>query len=77
MLKSMGSSLILAATPSFEAANPKSGMEGSASDPYDLLITSGKVIDPSQRISAVMDVALTSGMVARLAPNIRSAMGAR
>lgn len=70
ILTTMGSSLLLGAVPPVEVADPKPGVEGPASDPYDLLIKGGKVIDPSQQINAVMDVALSFGKVARLAPDI-------
>ncbi len=69
-LTTMGGSLILAAAPGVEADVPKHGVEAPASGPYDLLIKGGRVIDPSQQIDAVMDVALIFGKVARLAPDI-------
>jgi dihydroorotase len=37
---------------------------------YDLLIQGGHVIDPSQKISAVRDVAIAGGKIARIAENI-------
>ena len=37
---------------------------------YDLLIAGGRVIDPGQNLSAVRDVALLHGRVARIAENI-------
>lgn len=37
---------------------------------YDLVLTGGRVIDPSQKIDAVMDVAFAGGKVAKLAPSI-------
>ncbi|MGH9326175.1 MAG: amidohydrolase/deacetylase family metallohydrolase [Terriglobia bacterium] len=66
----MGSSLVLAAAPALGASDSTPTAEGPVADPYDLLIKGGKVIDPSQRINAVMDVALVFGKVARLAPDI-------
>jgi dihydroorotase len=39
---------------------------------YDLLLKGGRVIDPKNRINAVMDVAISSGRIARLAANIPS-----
>jgi dihydroorotase len=38
--------------------------------PYDLLIRGGHVIDPSQDLSAEVDVAIRQGKIARLAANI-------
>ena len=37
---------------------------------YDLLIAGGRVIDPSQNLSAVRDVAIAAGRIARIAPNV-------
>ncbi len=45
--------------------------QGAAAAPlYDLLIQGGRVIDPSQRLSAVRDVAIAGGRIARIAENI-------
>jgi dihydroorotase len=38
--------------------------------PYDTLVKGGRVIDPSQGLSAVTDVAIARGKVARIAPSI-------
>lgn len=40
---------------------------------YDILIRGGHVIDPANKISAVMDVAVSNGKVARVAANIPAA----
>jgi dihydroorotase len=37
---------------------------------YDLLVRGGRVIDPSQDLSADLDIAIQQGKVARIAPNI-------
>jgi dihydroorotase len=37
---------------------------------YDLLITGGRVIDPSQNLSAVRDVAIVAGKIAKIDANI-------
>ena len=37
---------------------------------YDLLIRGGTVIDPSQSIHALNDVAVEAGRIARIAPGI-------
>ncbi len=41
--------------------------------PYDLLIRGGKVIDPSQNLEAVRDVAITGGKIERIDAQIPSA----
>src|SRR5262245_51050446 len=40
---------------------------------YDLLVQGGRVIDPAQRLSAVRDVAIAGGRIARIAENIPAA----
>ena len=40
---------------------------------YDLLIKKGRVVDPSQGIDAVMDVALAGGKVAAVAESLAEA----
>src|SRR5262245_11972496 len=37
---------------------------------YDLILRGGRVIDPSQKIDAVSDVAFAAGKVARIGPNL-------
>lgn len=66
----MGSSLALAAAPRLDAADQSSAIKRAATGPYDLLIKGGHVIDPAQHIDGVMDVAVLSGKIARLAPRI-------
>ena len=39
---------------------------------YDLLLKGGHVIDPKNRINAVMDVGIADGRIARVAPSIPS-----
>jgi dihydroorotase len=41
-----------------------------ASASYDLLIAGGRVVDPSQKLSAERDVAIAGGRIARIAANI-------
>src|SRR5262245_30861973 len=41
-----------------------------AQTPYDLLLKNGRVIDPKNKINAIMDVAVAGGKIARLAANI-------
>jgi dihydroorotase len=40
---------------------------------YDLLIRGGRVVDPSQALSRVADIAIADGKVSRIAPNIPAA----
>jgi dihydroorotase len=42
---------------------------------YDLLIKSGHVIDPANRIDGVMDVAVSGNRIARVAPDIPASQG--
>ncbi|MBI2831552.1 MAG: amidohydrolase/deacetylase family metallohydrolase [Chloroflexi bacterium] len=44
---------------------------------YDLLLKNGRVIDPSQDINGVMDVALTGNKIAALAPKIEASQAKR
>ena len=46
-------------------------------DRYDTLIKGGRVIDPSQNLSAVRDVAITGGKISRIAADIPLALGRR
>src|SRR6266851_4260199 len=56
------------ASASFQAA--AASPQTSASAAYDLLIAGGRVIDPSQKLSAERDVAILGGRIARIASNI-------
>jgi dihydroorotase len=38
---------------------------------YDLILRGGRVIDPSQRLDAVTDIAFSAGKVARIAPGLQ------
>jgi dihydroorotase len=42
---------------------------------YDLILRGGRVIDPSQKIDAVSDVAFAGGKVARVAPRLEAGPG--
>ena len=56
---------------SFSAPAVASAEQGAAPRAsYDLLIAGGRVIDPGQNLSAVRDVAMLHGRVARIAENI-------
>jgi dihydroorotase len=45
-------------------------LSSGAQPVYDLLLKSGHVVDPKNRISRVMDVAVAGGRIARVAPDI-------
>src|SRR5262249_50194670 len=49
------------------AASPAAGQAAAA---YDLLIKGGRVIDPSQKVSGVLVVAIAGGKIAAVAANI-------
>ena len=49
--------------------------ESASSASYDLLVAGGRVIDPGQKLSAVRDVAILHGRVARIAENIPRTQG--
>ena len=53
----------------FRSRPPAAQAPGGAPS-YDLLITGGRVIDPSQNLSAERDVAISGGRIARIAANI-------
>jgi dihydroorotase len=56
---------------SFSAPAVASAEQGAAPRAsYDLLIAGGRVVDPGQNLSAVRDVAILHGRVARIAENI-------
>ncbi|MBI3684246.1 MAG: amidohydrolase/deacetylase family metallohydrolase [Acidobacteria bacterium] len=45
--------------------------------PYDLLLKGGHVIDPKNKISGLMDVAIAGGKIAAVAPNIAASQARR
>jgi dihydroorotase len=59
--------LALAAEPTLP---PSSAQAADSSVACDLLIAGGRVIDPSQKLSAERDVAILHGRIASVAPNI-------
>lgn len=70
-LGQIGSAAILlpelaSAAPQTAAGSP----QALASASYDLLIAGGRVVDPSQKLSAERDVAILGGKIARIASNI-------
>jgi dihydroorotase len=58
------------AAPSPAAALPQTATSSTPSVSYDLLIAGGRVVDPSQKLSAERDVAIAKGRIARIAANI-------
>jgi dihydroorotase len=54
----------------YEQAGPLLDAQTGGAPTYDLLIRGGRVIDPSQGLSAETDVAIRQGKVARIAANI-------
>ena len=54
----------------YEQTSPPLVAQTGGAPIYDLLIRGGRVIDPSQGLSAETDVAIRQGKVARVAPNI-------
>src|SRR5688572_372906 len=49
------------------------GVRGLSAAKYDLLIKGGRVIDPSRRLDAVRDVAITGGRIAAVESNLAAA----
>jgi dihydroorotase len=72
-LTGAGTSLFLGSAPlggSARSAEPAPMSAKHHEKPFDLLIKGGKVIDPSQGLEDLRDVAITGGKVARLDRNI-------
>jgi len=71
-LTGAGSSLFLSASPLGPAA--RGGLarptQDAAHKSFDVVIKGGRVLDPSQNIDGLLDVGISSGKVARLAPDI-------
>ncbi len=70
LLASMGGSLALSAAPLGPAPGSRGGQSATDTKPYDLIIKGGKVIDPSQDLEVVRDVAVRQGKIARIDPEI-------
>ncbi len=70
LLKNLGTSLALSAAPAAARAGQARGDSGAK---YDLLIRGGRVVDPSQNIEAVRDVAVANGKIARVEADIPAA----
>jgi dihydroorotase len=69
MLAMMTSPLVLSKLSSYGASD-QSVIQESANDLYDLVIKGGKVVDPSQNIEEVKDVAVRAGKIAKIEKNI-------
>ncbi|TAM78857.1 MAG: amidohydrolase/deacetylase family metallohydrolase [Acidobacteria bacterium] len=75
LLAGMGASMALGGAGRKAGSNPvkSSGKQDpAAGKPYDLVIRGGRVIDPSQDLDAVRDVAITGGKIARVKSDIPS-----
>ncbi len=53
------------------------GAERPDAQGYDLLVKGGRVVDPSQDLSAPRDVAIVGGKVSRVAPDIDASTARR
>ena len=72
-LERLGATAVLA--PGFrnlqaQAQPPAPPPPAAGTVAYDLLIAGGRVVDPSQKLSAERDVAIAGGQIARIAANI-------
>jgi dihydroorotase len=75
-LRTLGAAAV--AVPAFRSTTPGAGGDlaaaapaaGQAAGPYDLLIRGGRVIDPSQKLSGQLDVAIANGKIAAVSANI-------
>jgi dihydroorotase len=76
LLKTFGTSLVLSAAPSegaWSRAEARPARTATSDAACDLLIKGGRVIDPSQDLEAVRDVAIAGGKIARVAAEIPAA----
>ena len=73
LLTGMGASLALGGVPrkpGSKPMEPNPQQDPPAGKRYDLLVRGGRVVDPSQELDAVRDVAIASGKIARIEANI-------
>ncbi len=70
LLASLGSSIALSAIPLGATRDSRGVQSATDTKSYDLVIKGGKVIDPSQNLEEVRDVAITQGRIARLDADI-------
>ena len=75
LLAGMSASLALAGPPRKPGNKPmtSTSQQGTAAGKrYDLLVSGGRVVDPSQGLDAVRDVAIAGGKIATIETNIRA-----
>ena len=75
LLAGMGASLALGGAPrkpGNKTMKPSSEKESAAGKRYDLLIRGGRVVDPSQGLDDVRDVAIAGGKIAKVEASIPS-----
>ncbi len=75
LLAGMGASLALGGAPRTPGSKPMKSsaqQDSAAGTRYDLLIRGGRVVDPSQDLDALRDVAITGGKIAKVESNIPS-----
>jgi len=68
LLAGAGSSLLIAASPrgaNASAPSPSPIPTEENTKPFDLLIKGGRVVDPSQKLDEILDVAIHDGKIAR------------
>jgi dihydroorotase len=65
-----GAALVTTSSELTSAPLPPQEEESKKLKKYDLLIKGGTVVDPSQNLHAQLDVAVTNGKIAEVAPNI-------
>jgi len=59
--------------PLHRSLEPFSAQTGAGQGAIDLLVTGGRVIDPTQKLSAVRDIAVANGRIVEVAESITSA----
>ncbi len=62
--------------PSSAPASPPQDMSQALSQSRDLLIKGGTVVDPSQKLHALLDVAVKDGKIQQIAPDISAGRSA-
>ncbi len=73
LLAGMGASLALGGAPRTPGNKPMKSnaqQESTAGQQYDMLIRGGRVVDPSQDLDAVRDVAIAGGKIAKVESTI-------
>jgi dihydroorotase len=73
LLAGMGASLAVGGAPLTPGSKPMKSMgpkDSSEGKRFDLLVRGGRVVDPSQDLDAVRDVAIAGGEIAKIGANI-------